>query len=69
MPRTRGGSNRVSNLTMACKPCNDAKGQTNGMIGHVEIGSMLSGGTAKGAHGRHRSGEPRAKAAWASTSP
>jgi 5-methylcytosine-specific restriction endonuclease McrA len=26
LPRTRGGSNRVSNLTIACHDCNDAKG-------------------------------------------
>jgi len=26
VPRTRGGSNRVSNLTIACHDCNDAKG-------------------------------------------
>jgi hypothetical protein len=26
VPRIRGGSNRVSNLTLACHPCNDAKG-------------------------------------------
>lgn len=26
IPRARGGSNRVSNLTVACEPCNDAKG-------------------------------------------
>lgn len=25
-PRSRGGSNRVSNLTLACEPCNQAKG-------------------------------------------
>jgi hypothetical protein len=25
-PRARGGSNRVSNLTLACEPCNQAKG-------------------------------------------
>lgn len=25
LPRSRGGSNRVSNLVPACKPCNDAK--------------------------------------------
>jgi 5-methylcytosine-specific restriction endonuclease McrA len=25
-PRTRGGSNRVSNLTLACQPCNQQKG-------------------------------------------
>jgi 5-methylcytosine-specific restriction endonuclease McrA len=27
-PRTGGGSNRVSNLTLACGPCNQAKGAT-----------------------------------------
>ena len=27
-PRTGGGSNRVSNLTLACGPCNQAKGST-----------------------------------------
>ncbi len=38
LPRTRGGSNRVSNLTMACKPCNDAKGkQTAAEFGHPEV--------------------------------
>jgi len=26
VPRARGGSNRVSNLTLACEPCNQAKG-------------------------------------------
>ena len=26
VPKVRHGSNRVSNLTIACKPCNDAKG-------------------------------------------
>jgi 5-methylcytosine-specific restriction endonuclease McrA len=26
LPRGRGGSNRVSNLTLACKPCNQRKG-------------------------------------------
>jgi 5-methylcytosine-specific restriction endonuclease McrA len=25
-PKSRGGSNRVSNLTLACRPCNQAKG-------------------------------------------
>ncbi|MGW7357639.1 HNH endonuclease [Streptomyces sp. NPDC054802] len=25
-PRARGGSNRISNLTLACIPCNDDKG-------------------------------------------
>jgi 5-methylcytosine-specific restriction endonuclease McrA len=27
VPKARDGSNRVSNLTIACKPCNDAKGK------------------------------------------
>ncbi|WLW58557.1 RNA-guided endonuclease IscB [Streptomyces sp. YU58] len=27
-PRSRGGSNRVSNLVLACAPCNQAKGNT-----------------------------------------
>jgi len=26
IPRAKGGSDRVSNLVLACKPCNDAKG-------------------------------------------
>jgi hypothetical protein len=26
IPKSRGGSNRVSNLTMACQPCNEKKG-------------------------------------------
>lgn len=25
-PRSRGGSNRVANLTLACRPCNEKKG-------------------------------------------
>jgi len=28
-PRSRGGTNRVSNLTLACRPCNQAKGNRN----------------------------------------
>ncbi|MGW2558301.1 RNA-guided endonuclease IscB [Streptomyces sp. NPDC001514] len=27
-PRSHGGSNRISNLTLACVPCNEAKGST-----------------------------------------
>src|SRR5947209_5176106 len=27
-PQARGGSNSVSNLTLACRPCNEAKGAT-----------------------------------------
>jgi 5-methylcytosine-specific restriction endonuclease McrA len=38
VPKDRHGSNRVSNLTMACKPCNDAKGtRTAAEFGHPEI--------------------------------
>jgi 5-methylcytosine-specific restriction endonuclease McrA len=38
VPEARHGSNRVSNLTMACKPCNDAKGnRTAAEFGHPEI--------------------------------
>jgi 5-methylcytosine-specific restriction endonuclease McrA len=38
VPTARDGSNRVSNLTMACKPCNDAKGkQTAAEFGHPEV--------------------------------
>jgi hypothetical protein len=44
IPRTRGGSNRVSNLTIACHPChpcNDAKGRrTAEEFGHPEIQQM-----------------------------
>jgi 5-methylcytosine-specific restriction endonuclease McrA len=38
VPEARDGSNRVSNLTIACKPCNDAKGtRTAAEFGHPEI--------------------------------
>lgn len=38
IPRTRGGSNRVSNLTLACDPCNTRKGtQTAREFGHPNI--------------------------------
>jgi 5-methylcytosine-specific restriction endonuclease McrA len=37
-PRARGGSNRVSNLTLACEPCNQRKGtQTAAEFGHPEL--------------------------------
>lgn len=37
-PKTRGGSNRASNLTLACEPCNVSKGpQTAAEFGHPEI--------------------------------
>jgi 5-methylcytosine-specific restriction endonuclease McrA len=38
VPKVRHGSHRVSNLTIACKPCNDAKGKrTASEFGHPEI--------------------------------
>lgn len=38
MPKARGGSDRVSNLTLACQPCNDRKGtQTAAEFGYPEI--------------------------------
>jgi 5-methylcytosine-specific restriction endonuclease McrA len=38
VPRTRGGSNRVSNLTLACHPCNESKGRrTAAEFGRPEI--------------------------------
>jgi hypothetical protein len=38
VPKVRHGSNRVSNLTIACQPCNDAKGKrTAAEFGHPEI--------------------------------
>jgi 5-methylcytosine-specific restriction endonuclease McrA len=38
VPKGRHGSHRVSNLTIACKPCNDAKGtRTAEEFGHPEI--------------------------------
>src|SRR5258708_6170114 len=41
VPRARGGSDRVSNLTLAGKPCNDAKGtRTAAECGHPEIAAL-----------------------------
>lgn len=38
VPRSRGGSNRVSNLTLACEPCNQKKGdRTAEEFGHPHI--------------------------------
>lgn len=37
-PRARGGSDRASNLTLACEPCNTAKGtMTAAEFGHPEV--------------------------------
>ena len=38
VPKARGGSDRVSNLTIACEPCNQAKGsRTAEEFGHPEV--------------------------------
>lgn len=38
VPKSRGGSNRVSNLTLACRACNQAKGnRTAEEFGHPEV--------------------------------
>lgn len=38
IPKSRGGSNRVSNLTLACRPCNQAKGsQTAAEFGYPHL--------------------------------
>jgi 5-methylcytosine-specific restriction endonuclease McrA len=38
VPKARGGTNRVSNLTLACAPCNNAKGtRTAEEFGHPEV--------------------------------
>ncbi len=38
VPRARGGSHRISNLALACKPCNQAKGtQTAEEFGHPAV--------------------------------
>jgi 5-methylcytosine-specific restriction endonuclease McrA len=38
LPRSRGGSNRISNLCLACHPCNQKKGnQTAAEFGHPEV--------------------------------
>ncbi|MGB9887086.1 MAG: RNA-guided endonuclease IscB [Moorellales bacterium] len=38
IPRSRGGTDRVSNLTLACRECNQAKGnRTAAEFGHAEV--------------------------------
>jgi 5-methylcytosine-specific restriction endonuclease McrA len=38
VPRSRGGSNRVSNLALSCRPCNQAKGnKTAAEFGYPEV--------------------------------
>ena len=42
VPRRRGGSDRVSNLTLACEPCNTAKGtRTAEEFGHQEVQAQV----------------------------
>lgn len=38
VPKSRGGSDRVSNLALACRPCNQAKGNRTAIeFGHPEV--------------------------------
>lgn len=38
IPRARGGTNRIDNLTLACEPCNKKKGtQTAAEFGHADV--------------------------------
>lgn len=38
IPKSRGGSDRVSNLTLSCRPCNQRKGdQTAAEFGHPQV--------------------------------
>jgi hypothetical protein len=42
IPRSRGGSDRVGNLTLACRPCNLAKGnQTAAEFGHPQVQAQV----------------------------
>ncbi len=42
VPRSRHGCHRVSNLTLACRPCNQAKGnQTAEEFGHAEVHALV----------------------------
>ena len=42
IPKSRGGSDRVSNLALSCKPCNQAKGnRTAAEFGHPEVQAQI----------------------------
>jgi len=42
IPKIRGGSNRISNLTLACRECNQKKGsQTAEEFGHPEVYNLV----------------------------
>jgi 5-methylcytosine-specific restriction endonuclease McrA len=44
VPKARGGTNRVSNLTLACGPCNQAKGKrTAAEFGHPGVQAQVKG--------------------------
>ena len=51
VPRSRGGSNRTSNLTLACEPCNVRKGnQTAEEFGYPEIQAQAKAPLKDAAH-------------------
>ena len=56
IPRSRGGSDRVSNLTLACEPCNTAKGA-------MPVENFLAGDNPHLAHIRAQLKRPLAGAA------
>jgi hypothetical protein len=40
-PKSRNGSNRASNLSLSCRPCNEAKGnRTAAEFGHLEVQAL-----------------------------
>jgi hypothetical protein len=51
IPRIRGGSNRVTNLTLACEPCNVRKGnQTAEEFGYPEVQARARASLKDAAH-------------------
>jgi len=51
LPKARGGSNRAANLTVACHPCNQRKGQhTAAEFGFPDVQARASGPLREAAH-------------------
>src|SRR5260370_21181634 len=51
LPKARGGSNRVANLTIACHPCNQRKGQqTAAEFGFPDVQAQAGGRLKDAAH-------------------